>query len=713
VLTANAVSLMSPFNFSARSFGLGLSATMCLLAGFVFGLPSHVLAQGALPGADTTRTDGSPADTSTAMQVEMAPVEVTATPFEIVGEAASFSVTARERSERELNTTPSLSLERVADGVPGLYVGSREHYALGDRLTIRGLGWRAQFGVRGIQVLLDGIPLTVADGQAMIGIVDPSFVRQLEVIRGPASTFWGNASGGVLALTTQPAAGARTVRVKQVAGSYGLSKTDVQVTPDVGPHALSVYSSYLAQDGYRANSETQLSRSGLTSTIRLGEDHGLRTVAALQYMPKAQNPSTLDAEAAQADPQQVREAARTFDTGKEAMQGQLGTTYFDDIGVATLRATAYGIIRDLENPIPFGYIDLYRRAGGGRVTLENEAGRRSDRLAWGVGVEAKLQRDERKEFGNEGGEPTDLQIDQLETVDNAGIFGRAALPVGPVRFSAGLRYDRMRFEADDRLGDGDGTRTFGAVSPSIGVSMNVGTARVFANLASGLEAPTANELSNRPDGQTGFNPALDPEDIWGAEVGMQGVLPLQSLSYDVAVFGTLVQDLLVPQQRADEQTFFRNAGETRHAGIESALQWQLTPALALRGSYTFVHAEFTDARTADGTSLDGNRIPGVPPHLYNASVEWRGDRLTVTARADGVGTYSVDSQNTAENDGYTRFDLEVGSPVSISGASVSPFAAVQNLFDTRYNDTVINAFGGRYYEPAAGRTYRVGVTLSL
>jgi iron complex outermembrane receptor protein len=655
----------------------------------------------------------APADTAATMQVEMEPVEVTAAPFEIAGEAASFAVSARTRTEADLNTTPSLSLERITDGVPGLYVGSREHYALGDRLTIRGLGWRAQFGVRGVQVLLDGIPLTVADGQSMIGIVDPSFVRSLEVIRGPASTFWGNASGGVVALSTQPDPEAHVVRAKQTAGSYGLSKTDLQVTPDVGPHRLSVYSSYLAQDGYRAHSDTRLSRTGITSDLRLGEGRGLRTIAALQYMPEAQNPSTLNAEAVAEDPTQVREATQTFDTGKKATQGQLGTTYYDDLGPGELRTTAYGIFREVENPIPFGYIDLSRRVAGARVTLQSAPVARS--LSWGVGLEGKLQRDDRREFGNDGGEPDGLQIDQLETVDNVGVFGRAALLLGRLRLSAGLRYDRMHFEADDQLGSNDGSRTFDTFSPSVGLSANVGTARLFANLASGLEAPTANELSNRPDGQTGFNPNLAPEDVWGVEAGVQGALPAQRLAYDVAVFGTQVNDLLVPQQGANEQTFFRNAGETRHAGVEAALRWAATDALSLNGSYTFVHAEFMEAQTDDGTALDGNRIPGVPPHVYSASARWRSNWLQAAVRANGLGTYEVNSTNTADNDGYVRFDVELGHPgLSLTpSTSLAPFVAVNNVFDTQYNDVVVNAFGGRYYEPAAERHYRFGVTLQV
>jgi iron complex outermembrane receptor protein len=673
-------------------------------------------AAGPVVAQETDAGDGSSdaaSDTTTAMQVRMEPIEVTATPFQIAGEAASFAVTALDRSERDLNTSPSLSLERVADGIPGLFVGSREHFALGDRLTIRGLGWRAQFGVRGVQVLLDGIPLTVADGQAMIGIVDPSFVRSIEVIRGPASTFWGNASGGVLALSTKPAAGAHVGRAKVTSGSYGLIKTDVQVTPNVGPHRLSVYGSYLGQEGYRENSETRLLRSGLTGTYRISENAGIRTIAALQHMPRAQNPSTLDAEAAAETPRQVRSAAERFDTGKTATQGQVGTTYYNDLGLGTLNTTLYGIVRDLENPIPFGYIDLFRRVGGTRVTLEGDGIAGASALDWGIGVEGKIQRDDRREFGNDGGEPTDLQIDQLESVDNAGVFGRASYPLGRVRLSAGLRYDWMQFEADDNLGGNDGSRTFETLSPSVGLSIDVGTARFFTNLAKGLEAPTANELSNRPDGRTGFNPSLDPENIWGLEAGVQGVVPAYALGYDLAVFGTQVNDLLVPRQGANEQTFFRNAGETRQTGVETALRWSATEWLDLRGSYTYVRAEFTDAELADGTALDDNRIPGVPPHMFSASLDVQRSGIGGMVRVNGLSDYEVDSENTAENDGYVRVDLELSYTITASDISVAPFAAVNNVFDVRYNDTVVNAFGGRFYEPAAGRNYRVGLSVSF
>ncbi len=657
----------------------------------------------------------SPPDTSIAMEVEMAPVEVTATPFRVADEAASFSASVRTRTAQDLNSSPSLSLEQITADLPGLSVQSRTHFALGDRITIRGFGWRAQFGVRGIQMVLDGVPLTMADGQSIVHVIDPSFVRSLEVIRGPASTFWGNASGGVLALSTRPPeTTGPTARLKQTVGSYGLSKTDAQVTPDLGPHELSVYSSYLSQDGFRQHSDTRLLRSGFTSDFTLGDDRGVRVIGALQHMPRADSPGSLQQDPAQEDPEQAREPILDFDVGKEVQQGQLGATYYDDVGPGTLNATAYGVLRDLENPIPFSVIDLNRKAGGVRLTLEEQ----TSTLQWGVGVEGKLQHDDRKEFTSDGGTPDSLIIDQLETVDNAAVFGRLSIPFGRLQLDAGLRYDRLQFEADDRLGADDGTQTFRALSPSVGVSYDLGTARLFANLSTGLESPTTTELSNRPDGQGGFND-LNAEDIFSVEGGITGTWSAQRLSYDAAVFYQDIDDVLVPfQQQAFGPTYYRNQGEARHRGAEGAVQWQPVSLLSLQASYTYVDAAFT-AGTIEGpdasTSLDGNELPGVPSHRLGATMELRTDPLRSTVKVQNVGEQYGNSENTATNDAYTTVDLRLSlSGLSLTDAArVTPFLALNNAFDARYNDVVVNAFGGRFYEPAAGRHWRFGASLQL
>ena len=648
--------------------------------------------------------------------VALEPLEVTATPFSIAAGAAPFAVSTLRRSDAELNGAPALTLDRLTYTTPGLKVSSREHYALGDRITMRGLGWRAQFGVRGLQILMDGIPLTGPDGQSILNIVDPSFIREIEVIRGPSSTFWGNSSGGVVALSTHPPAGAARARVRQTVGSFGLSKTDVQVNPALGRHQLSAYTSYLRQDGYRAHSGVRISRTGLTGHFDFGEGRGLQVFGAYSNMPEADNPGSLGREAAAQRPGSARGFIVQQDVGKSSQQGQLGATYHDDVGFGTVRATVYGLFRSLENPIPSDYIDLGRGAGGARLTLERAAGG----LEWGAGLETKVQQDDRKEFSNAGGAPDSLQIDQQETVYNQAAFGRVTLPLGRLRLSAGARYDWLRFTADDRLGgaldDASGRRTFQAFSPSVGLTYALDAAQLFASVSTALEAPATTELSNRPDSQGGFNPDVDPEHTLGFEVGARGARATR-LSYDVAFFAQQVRGLLLPYELEDDgATYFRNEGRAWHLGAEAALEWHPLPRFTLGGSYTYVNASFADARAQDGTRLDGNRVPGVPAHYGGGFAQWRADQWWATLEAEGTSTFFVDSKNTAENEGYVVVGARLTHPGFDlgRGAKLQPFAAVRNLFDVRYNGSVIvNAFGERYYEPSAGRNWQFGLALQF
>jgi iron complex outermembrane receptor protein len=303
-------------------------------------------------------------------------------------------------------------------------------------------------------------------------------------------------------------------------------------------------------------------------------------------------------------------------------------------------------------------------------------------------------------------------------VDNAAAFGRLAVPFGRLRIDAGVRYDWLQFEADDRLGTDDGTQTFRALSPSIGLSFDLETARLFATASTGLEAPTTTELSNRPDGQGGFND-LEAEDVVAVETGATGRWAAPRLSYDVAFFYQDVDNVLVPfQQRAFGPTFFRNQGAARHLGAEASLQWQPAERLEVRASYSYTNAKFT-AGTIEGpastTDLDGNQLPGVPTHRLGATAQLRTDVVHAATTVQHVGEQYGDSENTATIDAYTTVDLRLshpGLPVT-AGTKVTPFLALNNAFDVRYSDVVVNAFGGRFYEPAAGRHWRFGATLQI
>jgi len=672
-----------------------------------------------------------PSDPDTTIVLEA--VEATATPYTVESARAPLALTVRTRSDTDVATDPAIGLDALARGVPGLWVADRENYALGERVLVRGMGWRAAFGVRGTHVLLDGVPLTLPDGQAMLNVIDAAAVRRVEVVRGPASVYWGSGSGGVLALSTQPTRGTTSprVRARVLGGGYGLAKADVAVRPDLGRHRLSAWGSALTEEGFRDHSAVQLARGGLSGRVDLGSGRGLSVVALGAWMPEAESPGGLSAEAAAEDPAQTRDASITQDARKALTQAHLALGYEQPVGLpeGRVRIDLYGGLRDLTNPIVPRYIQLDRQTAGVRAVVEAEP-----LTGWsaGLGAEAELQRDDRVETPNEGGESgAERLTDQVETVRAGAVFARLGIPLGPtLTLTAAGRIDALQYEADDRLGglgDGSGSRSVAAVSPALGLAyqwrLGPDAAPVagvlYANAAGALDAPTTTELGNRPDGSAGFNPDLEPERTWGMEVGTRGAASVgpAALGFDLAVFAAWVDRLLLPFE-IDDVTYYRNAGETRHAGVEAALDGSLPSVAGGRIEVAGAYA-WTRARFVGGAGPEGIEVPGFPEHLSTWSASWQRERglpLVLALEGEAASAYFADDANTAATDAYAVVHARVALAALDLGRSLgaSTFVEVRNVFDTRYSGSVVvNAFGGRYYEPAAGRHLLVGIALDV
>ena len=645
----------------------------------------------------------APADT-------LGAVEVTgAAPYALSAATAPLALAARERTPAEVATTPGLGLDAALAGLPGVWVSNRESPAQGERLLVRGLGWRAAFGVRGTHVLLDGVPLTLADGQTQLNVIDPSLVTRAETVRGPASTFWGSGSGGVVALTT--AASGPRVRARAQGGAFGTASASLAVRPDVGAgRALRAWGSALRSDGYRDHGAVRQALGGVSGRADLGGGRDVSVVGLLAVVPRAESPGGITFEEAAEDPRQTRAITVERDAGKEVVQGHLAATVAAPLGGTRLRATLTGGARALDNPIVPRYIRLDRRTAGLRVVAEAER--------WAVGVEAEGQRDDRLETDNDGGRPGDaVQTDQVETVRSGAAFGRLAVPIGAsLTASAALRADALVYAADPADGARQ-SRTLGAVSPSLGLAWRPAAGvTAFANVAGALDAPTTTELGNRPDGRPGFGD-LAPERTWGAEVGARAALAVAGgvVGLDVAAFGATVRDLLVPFEVGDV-TFYRNEGRSRHVGVEVGVQ----PSVGVGGgrldgavAYAWTRARFTES--AGDLLVEGNAVPGVPEHLATGTLTWQRGALVLGASGEAASAYAASSANDAHAEGYAVVHVRAGlAGLAVGAARLSPYVAVRNVGNERYvGSVVVNAFGGRYAEPAAGRHVLAGLAVAL
>jgi len=404
-------------------------------------------------------------------------------------------------------------------------------------------------------------------------------------------------------------------------------------------------------------------------------------------------------------------------TDEDARQGQAGMAWQGTLGGWDGEVAAWGIHRSFRGRIPPSVIEFGRRAGGARALVGGARPAGVGTFAWRAGVEAEIQRDDRRNWDNEGGEEGALSLDQLERVRGTGVFiqGRWDL-TRSVAASAGLRYDRFRFRVSDRFlldtTDDGGSRTLQALSPSAGIVYAPGDRlELFVSASSFFETPTTTELANRPTGAGGFNPDLDPTRGRTWEGGVRSRLG-EAWSAEIVLFRTTLDGELVPFEgpTSPGRTFYRNAGRSHHRGWEATLEGSPARLLRTRLAVTRVDGRF-DAYTVDGEDLGGNRIPGLAPYRADGRVALVGDAGFAELRLLAQDAMPVDDANEAESAGYVLADLRVGLSDSLRGGlTVSPFLAVSTLLDRSYHTSVVvNAFGGRYYEPGPGRSLQVGM----
>jgi iron complex outermembrane receptor protein len=630
----------------------------------------------------------------------------------------------------------TVGLDESLVAVPGLLVNNRYNPSLGSRIAIRGFGARAAFGVRGIRLIADGIPLTMPDGQSNLNNLDLGSAGRIEVIRGPASALHGNAAGGVISIESEApppepfSLHARAITSDLDADEFtNLRKLQVKLA---GRSARTDYLASVARqevDGYRAYSASRLTQLNLVGHYALDPSSRLTLVVNGVDQPVAESPGALPFDSVQRDrrmawPNNVRTGA-----GEATSQAQVGVGYGRWSERGRFDVSIYGLMRSVDNAIPAAFIDLNRRAGGVRAAYTTQLDVAGRALGITAGTDVELQSDDRVEFDNVGGQPgSTLRRDQVDGVSAIGPFAQAFLDLfDQVSVSLGARYDAVRFRTTDEfLGDGrddSGKRTLTAFSPVGGVIF-APTARtsVYANVATSFQTPTTTELINAPPapGQAccpaGFNSQLEPQRALSFETGVRGEFG-GIARYDAAVYHMKVRNALIPFQvpQADAREFFRNAGESRHRGIETSLTaaWD---RVTVTGAYTFSDFVFVDDGIAT-SNFEGNRIPGVPKHhvfLGGRVVAGRG--LALEADVDHVGEYFTNDANDAAaiNPSATVLDLRVLFDVSVGRFEVSPFVALNNVANEHYNSSVVvNGFGGRFFEPAPGRNLAIGLSAGV
>jgi len=631
-------------------------------------------------------------------------------------EQIPFSVTTIERDHIQRAST-LLSLDEPLLSVPGVFVLNPFNFAQDSRISIRGFGAQANFGIRGIQLIVDGIPATGADGQGSVDAIDLGSAERIQVIRGPSSGIYGAASGGVILIETETGHESPFVEPALTAGSYGFLQLQLKAGLSTDPHASILNGTYYELEGYREHSRTEQQRIHAKLDSQLGSDTDLSTVFTWVDIPVQDDPGSLTLEQAKEDPEQARDRNLLFDSGEEVQEATLGLQATHQVSLTQeLEFSAFLRQRDFENRLPFrngGQVRFDRLFYGG--TLRTQVQLQQVNLS--LGLAANRQEDDRQNYQNEAGERGDLSLDQVEQVESVAGFAVLDMELHPqLTLMAALRQDWISYEVDDRFtedGDDSGKRDLSELSPLAGILWEVRPETIlYGNLSRSFETPTTTELANPSGG--GFNPELDPQLATGMELGFKAEAPWwkeQRASLKMALFHIDLENTIVPFEVPSDpgRDFFQNAGGSERNGVEMAADLELAPQLKLALSYTWSDFRYQD----DANGRSGNQEPGIPQHLGNLQLNYQGNE-GVFARWNTryTGSLQADDQNTEKVPYSIVSDLRLGWTTQIGRYQLEPYLGVNNLFNQSYFANIrINAFGGRYYEPAPERNFFAGLRL--
>lgn len=617
-----------------------------------------------------------------------------------------------------------LALDESLSRVPGLFMQNRYNYAQDLRVSIRGFGARANFGIRGVKILVDGIPETLPDGQGSVDSIDLGAVEQIEVIRGPSSSLYGNASGGVISVTSENPPEDPFAEIRVSGGRYDFQKVQLKAGGQGERVGYLVSLSDSDYEGFREQSRAENRQLSGRFNFDFDNDRQLLAVVNVTDQPVSDDPGGVTAELAATDPTAAWPANVQFNAGEALEQQRLGFVYSMPLGSErhTLTARNYYVWRDFSNSLPFvdgGVVEFDRFFAGGGLSYTYDGFwlDRPNRLI--VGIDYDDQDDDRVRFDNEFGTRGALTFDQNESVNSRGLFVQNELSITEdLLLTMGIRFDRVEFDVTDRfLSDGDdsGRRSLEGTSPMLGLVYTVSPdLNLYATYSSAFETPTTTEF-NDPSGGGGFNPGLDPQEATNLEVGLRGMIADRH-RYELALFSIDVDDELIPFEvpGSPGRDYYVNAGKSSRDGFEVSLIAQPTERLQATFSYTYSDFKYDRFVDADGQNFGGNTIPGTSENVLFGELSYRDPRGWFGA----LDVLYIDEQfannaNTAVNDAYTLSNVRFGYEHEAGSLLVTPFVSVNNLFDETYNANVrINAFGGRYYEPAPGRNAFAGVSLN-
>ena len=604
-----------------------------------------------------------------------------------------------------------------------------------NRITIRGVGARTPFGTDKLRLYFQNIPVTSGNGFSTIEAYDLENLTSIEVVKGPKGTAYGTNLGGAILLNTKKQKAKGTYFANNFTlGSYGLVKDNLSIAHSTDSVAFNLSYNHLNTEGYRENSSFNRDGLLLTTSVKLNSKSSIDLLANyIDYT--AQIPSSLGITAFTENPQQAAftwKQSQGFESNKYTLMG-LSYNYKISRQLENTTSIFYTYLDHYEAR-PFNILDEFTNGYGFRTQFIGHFGYQDRSASYLFGGELYKDEYNWKTYENlyqDNNGNGSLQGNELsrnkEYRRQFNAFASLTLPfANRFNMQLGVNLNKTHYDYRDLYNSGEANknakRDFDLiVMPGLDLvySFREG-GQVYANISRGFSNPGLEETLT-PDGI--INPEIVQEKGVNYELGTKMFLVRNKLWLNLAVFRMNINDLLVSQRIGDDQFIGKNAGSTRHQGIELDMNYTFELGSLLKlipfASYTLSDHKFVDF--VDGNNdYSGNPLTGVPKNRINLGLRLNYlESLYWNTTYQYVDEIPLTDANTLYSEPYTILNTRLGYKKElVDNLYISLDFGINNIFDVNYAQSVlINAvgFGGaepRYYYPGNDRNFYVSLGLS-
>lgn len=637
--------------------------------------------------------------------------------------AEQLTANSMRNSIREFLPGARLDPAEMLASLPGVQVDSRTNYAQDARISLRGFGARSAFGTRGIELLVDGIPMSTPDGQGQISSVILDAVESAQVTRGPMAGLYGNGAGGVIALQTATP-DKRQLRLASMAGDQGLERYHWLGEWRRGDLALRGQFADTQVSGDRPHSSARREQAAVQMFYQLPRDLELVVKHEHSDEPLLEDPLGLTLAQWQADPWQPNPLTTTWNTRKSVEHRQSSLSLREQAGDTRWQASLWQGERTITQYLALsgdaitgsgGVVDLARDFAGANTAFTQDAEWLGMPLEFSLGAEMARMQDRRRGYVNNRGVAGDLRRDELGEVVNRDLHSLVQLhPSDRWTLYTGARRTWVDVDVQDYFvvpgnPDDSGAREFRESAYAVGGSYSFSPGwELFASRGRGYETPTLTEMAYRVGG-TGLNTGLDAARIHQRQWGInyrQG----QGVYLSLTHFRVDTSQELVVDQSVGGRTSFRNAAGTEREGVEFLARWQPSDAWRWQASAQHLRADYSFGEWS------GKQLPGVAREQYQLGVEWRplrSDGLQLHLFAQQRARIFVADNNQQAAPGFLTLDASARGDYEVDAWALGWWIKLANLCDETYvGSVVVNQANGRAFEPALGRNLSGGLSLA-